>query len=86
MTCGEGQHTRRKTCSNPLPKYGGRSCDGKDVETEQCKKDPCRKSIIFFSTFDIFYFFDSCKMRRLNTNLQTYLVKGKTYRNQMDLI
>ncbi|XP_071851542.1 uncharacterized protein [Apostichopus japonicus] len=35
-TCGWGQRSRSRTCSNPRPSGGGRNCEGPLVEEEAC--------------------------------------------------
>nr|XP_054764674.1 coadhesin-like [Lytechinus pictus] len=36
-----GNRVRRRSCSNPEPQHGGRSCDGSGFQTEKCKKAGC---------------------------------------------
>ncbi|XP_035666410.1 collectin-11-like [Branchiostoma floridae] len=36
MTCGVGEQTRDRTCTNPAPAHGGADCDGPDQETQAC--------------------------------------------------
>ncbi|XP_077188775.1 hemicentin-1 isoform X2 [Paroedura picta] len=40
-TCGQGNKTRTRTCSNPPAQHGGRSCDGNAVESIMCNIRPC---------------------------------------------
>ncbi|XP_042370765.1 hemicentin-1 [Plectropomus leopardus] len=40
-TCGQGNRTRVRTCSNPLAQHGGRPCEGKAVEVIMCSVRPC---------------------------------------------
>lgn len=40
-TCGGGITSRTRTCTNPMPMYGGVSCSGKPVETKECNLQPC---------------------------------------------
>ena len=42
-TCGEGQQTRSRSCTNPTPAYGGDDCStlGDDKETKTCKLNVC---------------------------------------------
>lgn len=40
-TCGVGVHVRKRSCSNPEPKYKGAPCDGENVEYEECRVTPC---------------------------------------------
>ena len=42
MTCGEGKQTKRRTCSNPAPAYGGNACTGDNAQTMECMKDSCK--------------------------------------------
>ena len=37
--CGEGSRTRTRTCSNPVPAYGGAACQGESSETQRCTGD-----------------------------------------------
>ncbi|ELV11507.1 Hemicentin-1 [Tupaia chinensis] len=40
-SCGRGNRTRTRTCSNPLAQHGGRPCDGNAVEVIMCNIRPC---------------------------------------------
>uniref|UniRef100_A0A8C1GCV3 Hemicentin-1 n=1 Tax=Cyprinus carpio TaxID=7962 RepID=A0A8C1GCV3_CYPCA len=40
-TCGQGNRTRVRTCSNPPAQHGGRACEGKAVEAIMCSIRPC---------------------------------------------
>ena len=42
-TCGEGQQSRVRECTNPKPSFGGRNCShiGEPVETRPCSKMAC---------------------------------------------
>ncbi|XP_021053028.1 hemicentin-1 [Mus pahari] len=40
-SCGHGNQTRTRTCSNPPAQHGGRSCEGHAVETIMCNIRPC---------------------------------------------
>ena len=35
-SCGEGQETRTRTCTNPAPAHGGKDCPGEAKETRAC--------------------------------------------------
>ncbi|XP_067391212.1 hemicentin-1 isoform X2 [Emydura macquarii macquarii] len=40
-TCGQGNKTRTRTCSNPPTQHGGRPCDSNAVESIMCNIRPC---------------------------------------------
>ncbi|XP_033937393.1 hemicentin-1 [Pseudochaenichthys georgianus] len=40
-TCGQGNRTRVRTCSNPSAQHGGRPCEGRAVEVIMCSVRPC---------------------------------------------
>ena len=40
-SCGGGSRSRRRTCDNPAPEYGGHSCDGDASETDTCNEKLC---------------------------------------------
>nr|SSC14284.1 Complement Factor Properdin [Channa striata] len=40
VTCGEGLQMSTRTCNNPVPKYGGRFCEGPSAKTHVCQS-PC---------------------------------------------
>ncbi|XP_056395554.1 LOW QUALITY PROTEIN: hemicentin-2 [Hyla sarda] len=41
-SCGEGTRQRTRSCFSPPPQNGGKTCFGKDVETETCQLPQCR--------------------------------------------
>ena len=53
VTCGGGKTSRerKRTCSNPTPKYGGKQCDGSSTESSNmdCNKSPCAGDYIFIA-------------------------------------
>ncbi|KAH0618308.1 hypothetical protein JD844_017379 [Phrynosoma platyrhinos] len=40
-TCGQGNKTRTRTCSNPSAQHGGKLCDGHAIESIMCNIRPC---------------------------------------------
>lgn len=40
-TCGQGNRTRVRTCSNPPAQHGGKQCEGNAVEVIMCSVRPC---------------------------------------------
>ncbi|XP_049724489.1 hemicentin-1 isoform X1 [Elephas maximus indicus] len=41
VSCGGGARQRTRDCSDPAPQYGGRKCEGSDVQSDFCNSDPC---------------------------------------------
>ena len=41
VTCGGGEQTRTRTCSNPEPQNGGNDCVGDLEESQTCSTDAC---------------------------------------------
>ena len=35
-SCGEGLQTRSRQCDNPVPRHGGRPCEGLELESAPC--------------------------------------------------
>lgn len=40
-TCGTGIQTRKRTCSNPPPQNGGKTCKGPSEQTKSCHLKQC---------------------------------------------
>ncbi|XP_051892863.1 A disintegrin and metalloproteinase with thrombospondin motifs 13 isoform X1 [Pristis pectinata] len=43
-SCGGGVSLRHRHCNNPRPAFGGRKCEGADMEAEMCNTQPCQES------------------------------------------
>lgn len=41
VSCGGGKRDRGRLCNNPLPRNNGRQCSGKNIESDNCKMNPC---------------------------------------------
>ncbi|XP_038637738.1 A disintegrin and metalloproteinase with thrombospondin motifs 13 [Scyliorhinus canicula] len=41
-SCGGGVTVRQRHCNNPRPAFGGRKCEGADLEAEMCNTQPCQ--------------------------------------------
>merc|ERR1719265_1232740 len=39
--CGGGSQSRSKSCNNPVPRNGGKNCEGEATETKVCNTDAC---------------------------------------------
>lgn len=50
--CSRGIRSRKRTCSNPEPRYGGQTCLGPAQEYQECNITPCpgKKSTNIFCT------------------------------------
>lgn len=40
-SCGQGNRTRVRTCTDPPAQHGGRPCEGKAVDVAVCSVRPC---------------------------------------------
>ncbi|XP_078312840.1 A disintegrin and metalloproteinase with thrombospondin motifs adt-1-like [Crassostrea virginica] len=50
-SCGEGQETRTRTCTNPAPEHGGKDCPGEAKETRACIGCPAGSSLTPWSAW-----------------------------------
>ena len=41
VTCGNGTSTRSRTCTNPAPSAGGRTCQGTNTDSQTCTLYTC---------------------------------------------
>ncbi|XP_060587424.1 A disintegrin and metalloproteinase with thrombospondin motifs 1-like [Ruditapes philippinarum] len=41
VTCGNGKHTRFRTCTNPAPAYQGLECEGEKTDAKTCQRQSC---------------------------------------------
>ncbi|XP_029960004.1 A disintegrin and metalloproteinase with thrombospondin motifs 13 [Salarias fasciatus] len=47
-SCGGGVTFRTRQCNNPRPAFGGKGCDGPDIEAELCHQHPCERNQMDF--------------------------------------
>ena len=53
VTCGGGNSTRSRTCTEPLPQHGGEYCPGNDTEVDNCNDNPCPSKYLFLFFLNI---------------------------------
>ncbi|XP_052786176.1 coadhesin-like [Mya arenaria] len=41
VTCGNGEHSRDRTCTYPAPAHGGLDCTGLNADRKTCNNNPC---------------------------------------------
>ena len=41
VSCGGGEQTRNRTCTNPAPAHGGDDCEGEAEESQDCNEISC---------------------------------------------
>lgn len=44
-TCGGGTQIRKRRCTNPTPRYGGKPCSGNSCESKACNKHKCPQCV-----------------------------------------
>ncbi|XP_063000754.1 A disintegrin and metalloproteinase with thrombospondin motifs 13 isoform X2 [Elgaria multicarinata webbii] len=47
-SCGGGIVARRRQCNNPRPAFGGRQCEGEELQAEMCNVKPCQLTQLDF--------------------------------------
>ena len=61
VDCGGGVQYRYRSCTNPVPRFGGRKCPGLDYEETPCNTHACACKEIFYMfmifIFLIFYYY-----------------------------
>ncbi|XP_055546342.1 hemicentin-1-like [Wyeomyia smithii] len=45
-SCGVGVRHRKRSCTNPEPKNGGKQCEGENVEVDKCSSKSCRNDAL----------------------------------------
>lgn len=51
VTCGGGTQERQRTCTNPVPQYGGANCPGSTVSSQACNTQNCPSEYGVLSIF-----------------------------------
>ena len=46
VTCGGGNQTRNRSCTNPSPSFGGRQCTGSSIENRVCGTEHCPGKLV----------------------------------------
>lgn len=49
--CGSSQSNRTRTCTNPSPQYGGKTCNGDASESQTCTGACASKILVFLLHF-----------------------------------
>ncbi|MBI4035993.1 hypothetical protein HY383_03510 [Candidatus Daviesbacteria bacterium] len=51
VSCGSGNQTRSRTCTNPTPANGGTDCSGDSSQNQSCNSRPCASSVVGDSSY-----------------------------------
>ena len=51
VSCGKGVQYRERKCDSPLPKYGGKDCDGLTRENRSCEEGECQGTLRIFQFY-----------------------------------
>ena len=51
VTCGGGSQNRSRTCTNPVPQYGGADCVGFAGENQDCNTHNCPSMLVYSMTW-----------------------------------
>ncbi|XP_066030883.1 uncharacterized protein [Pocillopora verrucosa] len=74
--CNGGSRTRKRTCDNPAPAFGGKNCEGLPTEAESCNLASCPAEMINYKL--------KLKSRDWNSNLAS--VESEDYMDLEDTI
>ena len=55
VTCGGGSQNRSRTCTNPVPQYGGADCVGADGDKQDCNTHNCPSMLVYNQTLVLGY-------------------------------
>jgi len=71
-SCGQqAVRTKRRSCSNPAPRHGGRVCVGEDFMMDDCPTTKCPRGVSMCSVFCLFmlrYVFETTLPRWLQND------------------
>lgn len=56
QSCGIAIKSRRRTCGNPAPRYGGRNCIGPDRDETYCSNNPPCPGMNLIHTVEFTFF------------------------------
>ena len=52
--CGTGTQQRSRSCTNPKPDHGGKSCSGSSINSRYCNTHKCPGRFIVLFTINCF--------------------------------
>lgn len=75
--CGSSQSNRSRTCTNPSPQYGGKTCNGDASESQTCTGTCASKILVFLLHFlTVFKVFVNFQLKK---RLDTYIFKENRF-------
>ena len=49
VSCGNGQRSRSRSCTNPAPLHGGRVCIGDKTDAQSCTVKQCPSTSLYYN-------------------------------------